>query len=188
MTSSTVAIFHASFHPTQGNIVDWSAKANDGAFTNARQLCTIVSEYYTDLYLDGVEFCVLPSGLHTVDRDVMCVPPVSLDRSFMTHSHTDTLRMPAIQEFVSSIAAQLRRTDTAAFVSPPWRSYWFPPLARDHGDISPLYRNWPTQFTLARGTEIWIRYQMNYGNPRRRSLKSVGIWTRRGNGADGKKS
>jgi hypothetical protein len=25
-----VAIFHASFHPTQGNVVDWSLKASDG--------------------------------------------------------------------------------------------------------------------------------------------------------------
>lgn len=26
----TVAIFHASFHPTQGNVVDWSLKASEG--------------------------------------------------------------------------------------------------------------------------------------------------------------
>lgn len=25
-----MAIFHASFHPTQGNVVDWSLKASDG--------------------------------------------------------------------------------------------------------------------------------------------------------------
>ncbi|KAG6856209.1 hypothetical protein H0H87_006605 [Tephrocybe sp. NHM501043] len=47
------AIFHASFHPTQGNLVDWSLKASD------------------DLNLDNIEFSVLPSGLHLVDRDVV---------------------------------------------------------------------------------------------------------------------
>ena len=26
-----VAIFHASFHPTQGHVIDWSLKASDGA-------------------------------------------------------------------------------------------------------------------------------------------------------------
>ncbi|KAL4071859.1 hypothetical protein J3A83DRAFT_4236902 [Scleroderma citrinum] len=48
-----VAIFHASFHPTKGNVVDWCLKASDG------------------LSLDGVEFSTLPSGLHLVDRDVV---------------------------------------------------------------------------------------------------------------------
>ncbi|KAI0064962.1 hypothetical protein BV25DRAFT_1906451 [Artomyces pyxidatus] len=48
-----VAIFHASFHPTQGNIVDWSLKATD------------------DVHLDGVEFSSLPSGLHLVEQDVL---------------------------------------------------------------------------------------------------------------------
>ncbi|KAF8882955.1 hypothetical protein BD779DRAFT_1541018 [Infundibulicybe gibba] len=48
-----VAIFHASFHPTQGNIVDWSLKASD------------------DLSLENVEFSVLPSGLHLVEQDVV---------------------------------------------------------------------------------------------------------------------
>ncbi|KAG6868851.1 hypothetical protein C0993_008980 [Termitomyces sp. T159_Od127] len=48
-----VAVFHASFHPTQGNLIDWSLKAND------------------DLSLDNIEFSVLPSGLHLIDRDVV---------------------------------------------------------------------------------------------------------------------
>ncbi|KAF8063448.1 hypothetical protein FPV67DRAFT_1506609 [Lyophyllum atratum] len=48
-----VAIFHASFHPTQGNLVDWSLKASD------------------DLNLDNLEFSALPSGLHLVERDVV---------------------------------------------------------------------------------------------------------------------
>ncbi|KAJ6602772.1 hypothetical protein DFH09DRAFT_1125495 [Mycena vulgaris] len=48
-----VAIFHASFHPTQGNIIDWSLKAND------------------DLNLDNLEFSALPSGLHLVEQDVV---------------------------------------------------------------------------------------------------------------------
>ncbi|KAJ7199700.1 hypothetical protein GGX14DRAFT_661774 [Mycena pura] len=50
-----VAIFHASFHPTQGNIIDWSLKANE------------------DLSLDNLEFSALPSGLHLVEQDVVCV-------------------------------------------------------------------------------------------------------------------
>ncbi|KAJ6472310.1 hypothetical protein C8R47DRAFT_1199928 [Mycena vitilis] len=48
-----VAIFHASFHPTQGNIIDWSLKAND------------------DLSLEHLEFSALPSGLHLVEEDVV---------------------------------------------------------------------------------------------------------------------
>ncbi|KAG5735434.1 Protein LCHN [Termitomyces sp. T112] len=48
-----VAVFHASFHPTQGNVVDWSLKTSD------------------DLNLDSIEFNVLPSGLHLIDRDVV---------------------------------------------------------------------------------------------------------------------
>ncbi|TFK68934.1 hypothetical protein BDN72DRAFT_841243 [Pluteus cervinus] len=47
------AIFHASFHPTQGNVVDWSMKASD------------------DLSLDNLEFSALPSGLHSVDQDIV---------------------------------------------------------------------------------------------------------------------
>ncbi|TFK38518.1 hypothetical protein BDQ12DRAFT_631091 [Crucibulum laeve] len=48
-----VAIFHASFHPTQGNVIDWSLKASDG------------------LSLDNIEFSALPSGLHLVEQDVV---------------------------------------------------------------------------------------------------------------------
>ncbi|TDL23422.1 hypothetical protein BD410DRAFT_820784 [Rickenella mellea] len=48
-----IAIFHASFHPTQGNVVDWNLKASN------------------DIDLDGVEFSVLPSGLHLVERDTL---------------------------------------------------------------------------------------------------------------------
>ncbi|KDR73035.1 hypothetical protein GALMADRAFT_212991 [Galerina marginata CBS 339.88] len=48
-----VAIFHASFHPTKGNIVDWSLKASD------------------DLNLEHLEFSALPSGLHLVEQDVV---------------------------------------------------------------------------------------------------------------------
>ncbi|KAL6310279.1 hypothetical protein BKA93DRAFT_755212 [Sparassis latifolia] len=48
-----IAIFHAAFHPTQGNIIDWSLKASD------------------DLDLTHVEFSCLPSGLHLMERDVV---------------------------------------------------------------------------------------------------------------------
>ncbi|PFH49182.1 hypothetical protein AMATHDRAFT_76357 [Amanita thiersii Skay4041] len=48
-----VAIFHASFHPTRGNVIDWFLKASN------------------DLNLDHVEFSVLPSGLHLMEQDVV---------------------------------------------------------------------------------------------------------------------
>ncbi|RPD53578.1 hypothetical protein L226DRAFT_509969 [Lentinus tigrinus ALCF2SS1-7] len=48
-----VAIFHASFHRTKGNIIDWSLKASE------------------DLDLSNVEFSCLPSGLHLIERDVV---------------------------------------------------------------------------------------------------------------------
>ncbi|KAJ7641307.1 hypothetical protein FB45DRAFT_354788 [Roridomyces roridus] len=48
-----VAIFHSSFHPTRGNIIDWALKASD------------------DLNLDNLEFNTLPSGLHLVEQDVV---------------------------------------------------------------------------------------------------------------------
>ncbi|THH31679.1 hypothetical protein EUX98_g2518 [Antrodiella citrinella] len=48
-----VAIFHASFHPTKGNIIDWALKASD------------------DLDLTNVEFSCFPSGLHLVEEDVI---------------------------------------------------------------------------------------------------------------------
>ncbi|KAG8740951.1 hypothetical protein FRC10_003521 [Ceratobasidium sp. 414] len=54
------ALFHSSFHPTQGNIVDFQLKIRD------------------DVNLDGVEFSSLPSGLHLVDQDVMFVVDVML--------------------------------------------------------------------------------------------------------------
>jgi hypothetical protein len=48
-----VAIFHASFHPTQGNVLDWALKASD------------------ECDLSQLEFNCLPSGLHLVERDVV---------------------------------------------------------------------------------------------------------------------
>uniref|UniRef100_D8Q6V7 Protein LCHN n=1 Tax=Schizophyllum commune (strain H4-8 / FGSC 9210) TaxID=578458 RepID=D8Q6V7_SCHCM len=51
--ASIVAIFHASFHPTKGNLIDWSLKASD------------------DIKLDNLEFSALPSGLHLVEQDVV---------------------------------------------------------------------------------------------------------------------
>ena len=35
---TTVAIFHASFHPTKGNIIDWALKADDGASSSYSSL------------------------------------------------------------------------------------------------------------------------------------------------------
>ncbi|KAF9026935.1 hypothetical protein BDZ89DRAFT_1260656 [Hymenopellis radicata] len=52
-----VAIFHVSFHPTMGNIVDWSAVA-DAAVS-----------------LENVEFSALPSGLHHEDVMCACITP-----------------------------------------------------------------------------------------------------------------
>lgn len=53
LTRSLVAIFHASFHPTKGNVIDWALKSDES------------------INLDGVEFSVLPSGLHLVERDTV---------------------------------------------------------------------------------------------------------------------
>ncbi|KAL5514141.1 hypothetical protein ACEPAG_2902 [Sanghuangporus baumii] len=49
-----VAIFHASFHPTKGNTLDWS-----------------LTHPSSSVDLTGVEFSVLPSGLHLVPQDVV---------------------------------------------------------------------------------------------------------------------
>ena len=51
-----VAAFHASFHFTQGNILDWSITVDDSTYTPI---------------LNAVEFTSLPSGLHGVERDVV---------------------------------------------------------------------------------------------------------------------
>ncbi|KAI6015220.1 hypothetical protein F5J12DRAFT_816708 [Pisolithus orientalis] len=69
-----VAIFHASFHPTKGNVVDWCLKASN------------------DLSIDGVEFSTLPSGLHLVNHDVVYFtkdthPGVSVFRRRRTSEH-----------------------------------------------------------------------------------------------------
>ncbi|KAF9026617.1 hypothetical protein BDZ89DRAFT_1161175 [Hymenopellis radicata] len=48
-----LAIFHVSFHPTKGNILDWSAVADEA------------------VSLENVEFSALPSGLHQRDEDVI---------------------------------------------------------------------------------------------------------------------
>ncbi|KAF5341551.1 hypothetical protein D9758_012571 [Tetrapyrgos nigripes] len=53
MANDLVAIFHASFHPTRGNVIDWSLKVSD------------------DIELDNLEFSALPSGLHLVDQDIV---------------------------------------------------------------------------------------------------------------------
>jgi hypothetical protein len=71
----TVAIFHASFHPTQGNIIDWSLKANEGEQPNAGPVRDNRESdcKKPDLNLDNLEFSALPSGLHLVEEDVVCV-------------------------------------------------------------------------------------------------------------------
>ncbi|KZT66324.1 hypothetical protein DAEQUDRAFT_813671 [Daedalea quercina L-15889] len=48
-----VAIFHAAFHPTQGNVIHWSLKASE------------------DVDLSHVEYSCLPSGLHLLESDVV---------------------------------------------------------------------------------------------------------------------
>ncbi|TEB26389.1 hypothetical protein FA13DRAFT_1889921 [Coprinellus micaceus] len=50
-----VAVFHASFHPTRGNVLDWHFSADDDL----------------DIESLGLEFSALPSGLHQLDEDVM---------------------------------------------------------------------------------------------------------------------
>lgn len=82
--SSLVAIFHASFHPTKGNVVDWCLKANDGK--QRLSGFEFVLKYLVDLQLDGVEFSTLPSGLHLVDHDVVCV---QLGPRYLAYIHRD---------------------------------------------------------------------------------------------------
>ncbi|KAG8908277.1 hypothetical protein FRB99_007810 [Tulasnella sp. 403] len=59
-----VAAFHTSFHVTRGNTLDWSVSIDD--------------EVYGPL-LSGVEFNSLPSGLHSVERDVVYFTKGGLD-------------------------------------------------------------------------------------------------------------
>jgi len=68
---TAVAIFHASFHPTQGHVVDWSLKASDGWPPTRLSWNSDANNINTDLNLDNVEFSALPSGLHLVDQDVV---------------------------------------------------------------------------------------------------------------------
>ncbi|EJD00524.1 uncharacterized protein FOMMEDRAFT_169942 [Fomitiporia mediterranea MF3/22] len=63
--NNIVAIFHASFHPTKGNTIDWSLTSPSPS-TSASS-----SSSSPTLSLDGVEFSVLPSGLHLVQQDVI---------------------------------------------------------------------------------------------------------------------
>jgi len=72
----SVAMFHASFHPTQGNVVDWSLKASHGPFQTHTYIYLYIHTYSfpaLDLSLDHLEFSALPSGLHLVEQDVVCV-------------------------------------------------------------------------------------------------------------------
>ena len=72
---SIVAIFHASFHPTRGNILDWSLRASDGIYVPflAHPPSDADWALCLDIQLDGVEFSSLPSGLHLVEQDVVYV-------------------------------------------------------------------------------------------------------------------
>jgi hypothetical protein len=70
-----VAIFHASFHPTRGNVVDWSLKSDGYAGEWSWALDVIENLSLTcvvaPIDFDGLEFKVLPSGLHQVEQDVV---------------------------------------------------------------------------------------------------------------------
>jgi hypothetical protein len=70
-----VAIFHASFHPTKGNVIDWSLTASDSERSNSRSYDFAHSA--SALNLRNLEFTALPSGLHLLEQDVVYVP---LDR------------------------------------------------------------------------------------------------------------
>ena len=65
-----VSIFHCSFHPTKGNVIDWALKAEEG--WSFLQSCTgMIAQWSPDLDLANVEFSSLPSGLHLVEEDVV---------------------------------------------------------------------------------------------------------------------
>jgi hypothetical protein len=60
-----VSVFHASFHPTKGNILDWTVPVHTQPVDPTNTLAPVD--------LTNIEFSALPSGVHTVERDVMCV-------------------------------------------------------------------------------------------------------------------
>lgn len=120
--SSIVAIFHASFHPTKGNLVDWCLKASDG--TQGRSIPELALTCILDLQLDGVEFSTLPSGLHLVDRDIVyvqflgpCYPLYSQSTPSVTSQKTVTL------VFVFFAVGALRSTDSVDSDFLPLASY-----------------------------------------------------------------
>jgi hypothetical protein len=63
ITEYPVAIFHASFHPTKGNLVDWSLKASDGVlaiFISARDL--VVLQTLSSMVLNLAPFPVVSTS------------------------------------------------------------------------------------------------------------------------------
>ena len=53
-------------------MIDWSLKASDGVHRD--QFCKgLVLTVPPDIKLDNLEFSALPSGLHLVEQDVVCV-------------------------------------------------------------------------------------------------------------------
>lgn len=116
-----VAIFHSSFHPTKGNVVDWCLKASDG------KRCRPLPEFAlkciaVDLQLDGVEFSTLPSGLHLVDRDVVYVFPKRCHPLYSQKSPSVTSRRIVTRASVSFAAGALPNTGNGDFDFPHWAS------------------------------------------------------------------
>lgn len=69
-----VAIFHACFHPTKGNVIDWCLKVSAGErYSRNFQLQKDAHGKFwlVDINLQNIEFSVLPSGLHLVSSDVV---------------------------------------------------------------------------------------------------------------------
>ncbi len=78
-TTSAVAISYASSHPTRGNDLDWSLKRPQSQrwypLSPLSPHTPQRSPARADLQLDGVEFSLLPSGLHLVEQDVVYASP-----------------------------------------------------------------------------------------------------------------
>ncbi|KAH8822398.1 hypothetical protein DL96DRAFT_1819886 [Flagelloscypha sp. PMI_526] len=99
-----LAVFNAQFHVTKGNIIEWSLKADP------------------ELSLDGVEFSVLPSGIHAVERDVVyfTIPNPSSSTHSPLHGVSIFRRLATTEEGQRGA----RLASLGAIVTPgakPWR-------------------------------------------------------------------
>jgi hypothetical protein len=183
---SIVAIFHASFHPTRGNILDWSLRASDGINVpflahppgdTDRALCL-------DIQLDGVEFSSLPSGLHLVEQDVVYVCRCLMREPYASAYPTQWYFSPPATSptiptvaSASSVAARRPSTASAASASPLSASSSRPPCDPAPGGMSLRSGLSHTRY-MVRSTrthaDLWVSRKATIGNPR--GCSSMSAW------------